>query len=148
MEETKKDLSQNMMMTSLREDLIPGIVGAATFFRTSALSTSFQKSIGVTTVNTIPAQMIGFATVCMASMASQRSTEFSREVFRGSMISWNDSMNHQRHSFHPSYSSNQFYNVGFARLPKEDVHAYVTWLSHVDLGLFRFLMQHLSSLFS
>jgi len=122
----KQRTSSKMVATFLQEELIPSVVGAVSFYGTLALSTCLQKSIGVTTADKMLARMIGFPSVCVASVVSVRSVRFTQEIQRDS-LSWKDLNKKKLLSFHPPpHSSNQFYNVGFVSLPKEDVHAYVS----------------------
>lgn len=86
------------------------------------MSTGVQKIFGITTGNRMLARMVGFPTVCAASILSDRSVRLMQglsknpNALRGNKVV-------QVLSISPSV--NEFYDLGFIHLPKRDVHVYV-----------------------
>jgi hypothetical protein len=108
--------------TIFYEDVFPGVIGALSFYGTLGLSTCFQKSIGITTANRILSRLVGFPTVCAASILSERSIRLTTEVSRNPSILTNKGV---LRVLSTSASESQFYDLVFVRVLKKDLHTYV-----------------------
>lgn len=105
----------------VREVILPGVAGAVSFRGILALSTTFQKRVGITTSNPL-AHLAGFTTVCIASVFSDRTVRFSQKVslesgfplerFPSGVLSTS-----------PAPSMDDFYHFGSIRVSRQDVHA-------------------------
>ena len=119
----RKKLAPLEVPTMFYEEIFPGVIGALSFYGTLGLSTCFQKSIGVTTANRLLSRLVGFPTVCAASILSERSIRLTKEVSQNPRSVTDKGV---LRVLSTSASEGQmYYDLGFVRIPQKDMHAYV-----------------------
>jgi len=74
------DFSFRNFCTRTTDTLCPVIGGYVAFGATLALSTLAQKAIGVSTATPVLPSLLGFATVCAASLVSEKTAIFAHEL--------------------------------------------------------------------
>jgi hypothetical protein len=67
------------IVTAIPECSIPVVAGCVAFGSTLALSTFFQKVVGISTATRIAPSFLGMATVCVASLVSQHAAIANHE---------------------------------------------------------------------
>jgi len=123
----RKKMKPLEVPTILYEGVFPGVIGALTFYGTLGLSTCFQKFIGVTTANPLCSRLIGFPTVCAASILSERLIRLTKEVSQNPSAITDKGV---LRVLSTSASEGQMhYDLGFVRIPQKDTHMYVIILS-------------------
>eukprot|EP00934_Nitzschia_sp_Nitz4_P006821 Nitzschia sp. Nitz4//scaffold399_size11037//416//1392//NITZ4_009049-RA/size11037-augustus-gene-0.9-mRNA-1//-1//CDS//3329550316//6811//frame0 len=120
-------------LAQMSMDQVPAIIsGYAAFGTTLALSTMLQKMVGISTTTKLLPRVLGFASVCGASIASQRVALLTNELrlkpekrnFRSSWLAL---------TAPPDYRN--CWEVGSVRIPRQEATACLVGLSaYVILG--------------
>ena len=76
------DFSFGNLCTRIPDAVFPIIGGCVAFGTTLAVSTAAQKVIGVSTATNIVPSLLGFATVCAASLVSEQTAILTHELKR------------------------------------------------------------------
>jgi hypothetical protein len=81
-DEKSSEFSFERLVTSIPDAVAPVIGGCVAFGTTLAASTAAQKAIGVSTATNVVPSLLGFATVCAASLVSEQTAIVTHQLQR------------------------------------------------------------------
>lgn len=99
------------------EQALPIVAGCVTFGTTLAFSTLAQKVLGISTAKRFVPTVVGMATVCFASVASQRATIVAKDWMHNP-----ESRNAKRllQIFTAPSASKEYWEIGGIHVPKHE----------------------------
>ena len=111
------------LTTAAPDSTIPVISGCVAFGTTLAFSTLIQKLVGISTATKIIPTPLGVATVCVASLASQRVAMLGEQWVRDPSILTDSKKRNRLLATSPRHDHLQISND--LKIPMHDIRVYV-----------------------
>lgn len=120
------------------DSTVPIVTGCVAFGATLCLSTLAQKIVGISTATKVAPSVLGFATVCLASMASQRAAICTHEWMQDKRqlrdFITDPKLPKKLFSLSSTKSSKEYFKIGdFVNIPFHDLRVCVVGLTAFKL---------------